>query len=288
MIVDLHLPRLIAQLRAECLEVLQIFLAQPLRIDEQLVAATSRLRNCVHFLKGNSISSGARMWNSRTSWRWWRKCRRALHQRADLVEAVRQDDDQAAARELPGQLVPERGQAGLAAGLRLFQALGGRAAGAWSWPSAGSCWRTLVSCVDQADGVALVQHQVRQRGGDVLGVLELARVLALVGHAAAGIDEQMGLQVGLFLVFLDVVAIGLAEGAPVDVADLVAGIILAMLGELDAEALVGALVDAGEEALDERCARPGRAGRTCDSEVGSKWIVDGDMVIRPVVDCREG
>src|SRR5207249_10328718 len=43
----------------------------------------------------------------------------------------------------------------------------------------------------------------------------------------------------------------LAVGAPVDVADLIAGIILAMLGELDGEALVRTLVDAGEEALDQ-------------------------------------
>src|SRR5207245_2596216 len=70
-------------------------------------------------------------------------------------------------------------------------------------------------------------------------------------HAAGSIDEQMGVQVGFFLVFLDVIAVGLAEDAPVDVANLVAGIILAMLGELDAEALVGAFVNAAEEALDD-------------------------------------
>ena len=63
--------------------------------------------------------------------------------------------------------------------------------------------------------------------------------------------SRWALQVRFLLVLLDVIAIGLAVGAPVDVADLVAGIILAMLGELDAEALVGTLVDAGEEALDE-------------------------------------
>src|SRR5262249_55151623 len=52
---------------------------------------------------------------------------------------------------------------------------------------------------------------------------------------------------------------GLAVGAPVDVADLITGIILAMLGELDAEALVGALVDAGEEALDHVAGHHGQA-----------------------------
>ncbi len=113
----------------------------------------------------------------------------------------------------------------------------------------------------KADGVALMEHQVGERGGDVLGVLEFADRptgtdlggnLAGEAHAAGGIDEQMGLEVGFFLVFLDVVTVGLADGAPVDMADLVPGVILAMLGELDGEALVGTFVDAGEETLDER------------------------------------
>jgi hypothetical protein len=60
----------------------------------------------------------------------------------------------------------------------------------------------------------------------------------------------VSVQVGLFFVLLDVVAVGLAEDAPVDVADLVAGVVLAMFGELDAETLVGALVNAAEEAFD--------------------------------------
>jgi hypothetical protein len=90
------------------------------------------------------------------------------------------------------------------------------------------------------DGVALVQHEIRQRCGDVARVVELAGVGALVRHAAGGVDEEVGLEVGLLLVLLDVIAIGLAVGAPVDVADLVAGVVLAVLGELDGEPLVRA------------------------------------------------
>src|ERR1019366_9818912 len=92
-----------------------------------------------------------------------------------------------------------------------------------------------------------VQHQIRRRRGQILGILELAYRRAMIRHAAGRIDEQMGVEIGFFLMFLDVVAIGLAEGAPVDVANFVAGVILLMLGEFDAESLVGAFVYAAEE-----------------------------------------
>ena len=49
----------------------------------------------------------------------------------------------------------------------------------------------------------------------------------------------VALQVGLVLVALDVVAIELAVGLPVEVLELVAGGVLLVLGELDALALVG-------------------------------------------------
>src|SRR5690348_827122 len=74
---------------------------------------------------------------------------------------------------------------------------------------------------------------------------------ALVGHAARGVNDQVRLEVRLLLVLLDEVPVRLAVGAPVDVANLVAGIILAMFSELDGKALVRTLVCAGEETLDE-------------------------------------
>ena len=53
------------------------------------------------------------------------------------------------------------------------------------------------------------------------------------------------------LVALDVVAIELAVGLPVEVLELVAGRVLLVLGELDALALVGRLVEPREDALDD-------------------------------------
>src|SRR5262249_20974557 len=96
---------------------------------------------------------------------------------------------------------------------------------------------------------------VRKRRGNILRILELADAFfPLVAHAPAGIDEQVSLQVGLFLVLLDVIAVGLAIGAPVDVTDFVAWVILPMFREFDAEALVRTLVHSGKKSFDE-CAR---------------------------------
>src|SRR5262245_35686242 len=62
----------------------------------------------------------------------------------------------------------------------------------------------------------------------------------------------MAIEVGLLLELLDVVAIGARVHLPVDGRDVVAGHVLAVLGELDAKALEGTAMQAGEKALDDR------------------------------------
>src|SRR5262249_13881258 len=93
--------------------------------------------------------------------------------------------------------------------------------------------------------------EIRPQRADILGKLKLARVPAPIRHAARRVDEKIRAEVGFLLVFLDVVAIRLAIRPPVDVPDLIARIILPMLRELDAEALVRRLVNAGKKTLDE-------------------------------------
>ena len=105
----------------------------------------------------------------------------------------------------------------------------------------------------QAGGVLLLEDHVGEGGGDPLGVLELGDVaFGGVGHGLAGIEQDVGEEVGFLLVLLEVVLVGLGPDFPVDVADVVALRVLAVLGELDGEAVVGALVEAGDEALDDQ------------------------------------
>ena len=173
-----------------------------------------------------------------------------------VTEAVAQEDHQPARGQLLGDPMPQRGEGRLAAGPGSLERLedqeevfrrGAR-------PDHTAELRVVES---QAHGVALVEHEVRQRGGDVLGERELGRVRAGVAHAAGRIDDEGGAEVRLLLELLDVVAIRLADRPPVDVADLVAGVVLAMLGELDRVALERTFVNATQEALDEAARHEG-------------------------------
>src|SRR5208337_4822110 len=58
-------------------------------------------------------------------------------------------------------------------------------------------------------------------------------------------------EVGFFFILLDVEPVGPPKHAPVEVPRIVAGGVLAMLGELDAEPLVGAGVQPRDEPLDD-------------------------------------
>ena len=68
-------------------------------------------------------------------------------------------------------------------------------------------------------------------------------------------------EVGLLLVLLQVELVGLGPDLPVDVADVVAGHVLAMLGELDREAVVRAGVHARRRSPRPPSAPAGRAPR---------------------------
>ena len=90
----------------------------------------------------------------------------------------------------------------------------------------------------------------------------------------------MAVEVGLLLEFLDVVAVAARVHLPVDRGEVVARHVLAVLRELDAEALEGAAVKPGQEAFDDRarfqleCAQARDHGRieelACARELGHR------------------
>ncbi len=84
-------------------------------------------------------------------------------------------------------------------------------------------------------------HHVRQRRGEQFRVFEFVGALAAVAHRVAGIEQQVTGEVGFLFVLFDGVAVGAAVTFPVDVPDVVAGDVLAVLDELDGEAFVGLL-----------------------------------------------
>ena len=103
---------------------------------------------------------------------------------------------------------------------------------------------------DQPDRVALGEQEVGERRRQGGGVVRLGPPARAVAHRPAVVDEQVAAQVGLVLELLDVVAVGAGEEPPVEVAEVVAGAVLAVFGELDREAVVGAAVQAAPQPLD--------------------------------------
>ncbi len=104
-------------------------------------------------------------------------------------------------------------------------------------------------------------------------MLELRHRAPRVAHAPRGVDHKVGLEVGLFLVLFDVIAIALAKSPPVDVPDLVAGTVMAMFGKLDREPLEWALVQSRHHSFDHeprdqlKPAEPRECGRV-ECEIG--------------------
>ena len=116
--------------------------------------------------------------------------------------------------------------------------------------------RTPVGVQLQPDGVRLLHDQVAEGGGQgaggvVLGDDGAVRPLHRAHlHALAGVHHHPRDEVRFLLVLLQVVAFGAAVDLPVDVPDVVAGGVLAVLGELDGEPVPRASVPPGEVALD--------------------------------------
>lgn len=126
------------------------------------------------------------------------------------------------------------GEAGALAGLKDFELLehavemGGRGGGRELH---------LDVCIkgDEADHVLLVGEQIGEAGGEMAGVIELGLGVGACAefHGAAGVENKGGAEVGFLLIELDVVAIGAGISLPVEMAQLVAGDVFAMLGEFD-------------------------------------------------------
>lgn len=104
---------------------------------------------------------------------------------------------------------------------------------------------------NETDGIALLMEEVGEGGGEGGGVAGLVVVEGAVLHGTGTIEEQVATEVGFVLELLDVMAVGPGEDPPVEMARIIAGGVLAILGELDGEAVVRAAMEAGPESLDD-------------------------------------
>src|SRR5882762_5801822 len=104
---------------------------------------------------------------------------------------------------------------------------------------------------EHSDGVVLAEHEIGERGRELPRIVQLRKSVRGVAHRGACVDEQRRAEVRLLLVLLQVFAIRFREHLPVQVAERIAGHVLAVLGELDAEAVVRTLVESGQKAIHD-------------------------------------
>ena len=160
---------------------------------------------------GKSTSAGSRMWKTITSWRRWRKCfrpgedpRPTSSKRSERTTTTpRFLNRSARSWKIVAEvgLLAGRGDVHHVEQLLQVRRLARRLEVA----------ADLVVEGRQADRVLLLEDHVGERRGDELGVLELRDVRARgVRHRLAGVEQQVGEEVRLLLVLLEVELVGLA------------------------------------------------------------------------------
>ena len=102
---------------------------------------------------------------------------------------------------------------------------------------------------DQAHRVALADHQEAQGGGQCLGISELGLTSRAVAHRAGRVQDEGCPQLGLLFVLADVVAVATGIDQPIQMPQVVPGLIFAMPGKLDREAAAYRAVLARKNAL---------------------------------------
>ena len=108
----------------------------------------------------------------------------------------------------------------------------------------------------EAKGIALAVEQLDEYCGGVhaegklVGMLYVTLSFKREEHGGALVDDELASEVGLFLELFNVKAVGAAVETPVDVARALAGVVLAVVGEFDGEAVKGGAVTASNKSLD--------------------------------------
>src|SRR5687767_3423560 len=92
-----------------------------------------------------------------------------------------------------------------------------------------------ISKSQEADGVTLHFEEITERRGECGSVFSFGVAGRAVGHGFALINQEEAAQVRFVFEFLDVVAVGASDEAPIDKASVVAWGVLAIFCELNRE-----------------------------------------------------
>ena len=97
----------------------------------------------------------------------------------------------------------------------------------------GTRMRTLSSKLTQSHGVLLPENQVGETGGHRAGILVLAQRSVAVLHAVGHIDHQRAPHICIFFELFDYQPVGPCPHFPIDVPQIIATNVFAMLCKLD-------------------------------------------------------
>src|SRR5436190_10632583 len=216
----------------------------------RLVVAEVHFRRIEHVEHDPVVAAGAQR-------------RDGLEHRLRVFVEVGDEDEEAAPREELGQLLHRRRQSSGPGRLqpiedveRRLHVLGRRR----------HVLHDVVVEGGEADAVPLAVHHVGEAGGEDPAVLELADAAAAERHRLRDVEQTGEVDVGVGLVLLDIEAIGAPEQLPVDAADVVAGGVAAVLGEVDRRAELRRAVHPVDEPLDDRARHHLEVADACEDD----------------------
>ncbi len=105
----------------------------------------------------------------------------------------------------------------------------------------------------QARGVVLFEQKPRQRRGQHFGAFQLRAPggCAPIVHRGAGIANNVEADIGLLHVTLDTQPVAARVEPPIQVTQIVAGLVIAVVAELDAKPVKRAVMQPAEEAFHD-------------------------------------
>jgi len=167
-----------------------------------------------------------------------------------IVHEIADEQDHAPALDSIRQFVQRAREACIAAGLEVFQLC--QHVGQMALPEPGGKHRADLRIeYHQSGGIALAHHEICEARGYAASIFELAHPvrIGLVSHRCGSVQQDVAGEVRLLFELLHIVAVALAEDFPVDVLDVVAGRILAVLGELHGKSAERTSVETQYETL---------------------------------------
>src|SRR5688572_2465207 len=95
-----------------------------------------------------------------------------------------------------------------------------------------------------------MNYEIGERRDEAFREIKSAFAIFGKAHRRAAIEDEVATQVCFRLKLLHVKTVGAAEHAPIETADVVAGRVVSIFGELDARAAMRTFVLAGDSSFD--------------------------------------